>query len=182
MEIRIAGITVDCIRGDITRQPEFDAIVNAANAQLRTGGGVAGAIHRAAGPELAREAVPLGPIEPGEAVITRAYDLPNEWVIHCLGPVFGRDDPAAELLAACYRNALRLADERKIRSVVFPAISTGAFGYPVDEAAAVALDAVAHAAPGLRDVRRIRFALFGEGALAAHERELTRIGGANAAG
>jgi O-acetyl-ADP-ribose deacetylase (regulator of RNase III) len=177
METRIGGVAIECTRGDITRQPEFDAIVNAANAQLRSGGGVAGAIHRAAGPQLEREAVPLGPIEPGQAVITHAHDLPNRWVIHCLGPVYGRDEPAAELLAGCYRNALRLADEREIRSVVFPAISTGAFGYPLEEAAQVALETLAESAPGLGAVRRVRFALFGQNALEAHERALERVAG-----
>ena len=175
METTVGAVTIDCIRGDITRQPAFEAIVNAANAQLRTGGGVAGAIHRAAGPELAHEAVPLGPIEPGEAVITGAYDLPNRWVIHCLGPVYGRDEPAAELLAACYRNALALADERAIRSVVFPAISTGAFGYPLEAAAGIAIETVAELAAGSASVRRVRFALFGEAALEAHERALERV-------
>ncbi len=139
MKRKIGGTTIDCVRGDITKQLQFDAIVNAANAQLRIGGGVAGAIHRAAGPGLEREAAPLGPITPGDAVITGGHDLPNRYVIHCLGPVYGRDEPSEQLLAACYRNALRLADERGIESIVFPAISTGAFGYPMDAAARVAL-------------------------------------------
>jgi O-acetyl-ADP-ribose deacetylase (regulator of RNase III) len=175
MKRRIEGIVVDCVRGDITRQPEFDAIVNAANAQLLPGGGVAGAIHRAAGPGLASEAVPLGPISPGEAVLTGAHDLPNRHVIHCLGPVHGRDVPSAELLAACYRNALELAEKNGIASLVFPAISTGAFGYPLREAARVALGTVADAAPGLAHVSRVRFALFGRDALEAHERVLARL-------
>jgi O-acetyl-ADP-ribose deacetylase (regulator of RNase III) len=175
MKRRIEAIVVDCVRGDITRQPEFDAIVNAANARLLPGGGVAGAIHRAAGPGLAGEAAPLGPISPGEAVLTTAHDLPNRHVIHCLGPVYGRDEPSAELLAACYRNALELAEENGIASLVFPAISTGAFGYPLREAARVALETIADTAPGLRRVRRVRFALFGRAALEAHERVLARL-------
>src|SRR5690606_41737019 len=89
------------------------------------GGGVAGAIHRAAGPGLAEECRPLAPIRPGQAVITSGYRLPNRYVIHCLGPVYGVDEPAADLLASCYRNGLRLAEERGIASVGFPAISTG---------------------------------------------------------
>jgi O-acetyl-ADP-ribose deacetylase (regulator of RNase III) len=124
--------------GNITRQGDVDAIVNAANAELRPGGGVAGAIHRAAGPALDRTCRPLAPIEPGEAVITGAFNLPNKHVIHVLGPVHGRDEPADQLLADCYRNALRLADEHGLRSIAFPAISTGAFGYPMEAAAEVA--------------------------------------------
>lgn len=175
MERRIEGLVIDCVRGDITRQRQFEAIVNAANAELRPGGGVAGAIHRAAGPGLAREAVPLGPISPGEAVLTGAHDLPNRHVIHCLGPVFGRDEPSPELLAACYRNALELAEENGIASLVFPAISTGAFGYPLREAACVALETIAEIAPRLEHVSRVRFTLFGEDALEAHEEALALL-------
>jgi len=106
------GVVIECIQGDITRQPDMDAITNAANAQLRTGGGVAGANHRAAGPGLEEECAPLAPILPGEAVISSAHNLPNKYVIHCLGPVYGHDKSEAELLAACYRNALTRAEER----------------------------------------------------------------------
>lgn len=129
------GVTVECRRGDITAQPDIDVIVNAANAELRPGGGVAGAIHRAAGPGLYEECRPLAPIRPGEAVITGAHELPNQYVIHCLGPVHGRDEPADRLLSSCYRNALLLAEEKGSGSIAFPAISTGMFGYPVEAAA-----------------------------------------------
>ena len=155
-----AGPEIEIIRGDIARQGDVEAIVNAANARLVPGGGVAGAIHRAAGPGLAVECRPLAPIRPGEAVITTAHRLPNPWVIHCLGPVYGRDEPAATLLGACYRNALRLAEEKRIRSIAFPAISAGAFGYPAGAAAAVAARAVHAATPELNSVRRVRFVLF----------------------
>lgn len=147
-------------------------MVNAANAWLTTGGGVAGAIHRAAGPGLEAECRPLAPIEPGQAVITGGHGLPNRYVIHCLGPVYGRDEPAEQLLADCYRNALRLADQQGIDSIAFPAISTGVFGYPMDEAAAVAVRTVASEAARLRHVRRIRFVLFGQEAVDAHVRQL----------
>ncbi len=177
MERKHEGVVVECVRGDITSQPELDAIVNAANAELRTGGGVAGAIHRAAGPGLEEECRPLAPIRPGEAVITGAHDLANRRVIHCLGPVWGRDEPADELLAACYRNALELAEEERLGSVGFPAISTGAFGYPLEEAAGVALGAVWEAAPDLASLRRIRFVLFGERALGVPEETLAELGG-----
>ncbi len=113
---------LECLQGDIANQPDIDVVVNAANAQLRTGGGVAGALHRAAGPELERACRPLAPIAPGQAVITEAFALPNRHVIHCLGPVYGRDRPEAELLADCYRNALELAEQHGLASIAFPAL------------------------------------------------------------
>jgi O-acetyl-ADP-ribose deacetylase len=169
------GVTVECVQGDITAQGNVAAIVNAANARLESGGGVAGAIHRAAGPGLAREARLQAPIRPGEAVITGAHDLPNRHVIHTLGPVYGQDRPEAELLASCYRNSLALAEENGVESVAFPAISTGIFGYPVEEAARVAIGAVLEEAEKLRNVRLIRFVLFRERDLAAHERTLSEM-------
>lgn len=156
----VEGVTIECVVGDIAAQAGFDAVVNAANAQLRTGGGVAGAIHRAAGPGLAEEARPLAPIEPGQAVVTSAHGLPNEYVIHCLGPVHGRDEPSDELLRSCYEEALHRAEERGMESVAFPAISTGAFGYPLGEAAAIAVGAVVDRASSLSSVRRVRFVLY----------------------
>jgi O-acetyl-ADP-ribose deacetylase len=172
---RFGPVTLELTTGDITRQPDLDAIVNAANAELTTGGGVAGAIHGAAGPGLAREATPLGPIRPGECVRTSAHDLPNAHVLHCLGPVYGRDHPAEQLLADCYRHALFVAEEYGIGSVGFPSISTGAFGYPVGPAAEVALTTVAQLAPTLESVRLIRFVLFDEASLTAHRNALTAV-------
>ena len=171
----VHGVTIECVRGDITAQDDVAAIVNAANAELRSGGGVAGAIHRAAGPELEREARPLAPIRPGEAVITGGHDLPNRYVIHTLGPVYGQDRPEAELLANCYRSALALAEESGIDSIAFPAISTGVFGYPVEEAAEVALRTVVEEAERLEHVRLIRFVLYGEQDLEVHEKVLSTI-------
>lgn len=182
LEHREGDAVLELRVGDIARQEGFDAVVNAANAELRTGGGVAGALHRAAGPGLAEEGRPLAPIRPGEAVITSGHDLPNPWVIHCLGPVHGRDHPADELLASCYREALRIAEERGLASVAFPAISTGAFGYPPEDAARVALRTVCEAMPGLGSVRRIRFVLYDERALRIHARALSELGGPNPAG
>lgn len=175
METKFGELTVQLAQGDITRQPDLDAIVNAANAQLMPGGGVAGAIHRAAGPELAAACRSLAPIRPGEAVITPAYRLPNRFVIHCLGPVYGRDEPAAELLAQCYRRALKLADEAGLRSLGFPALSTGVFGYPVGEAASVALRTLQAGAPALHHVRLVRMVLFSSGDLAVHEHALAAL-------
>jgi O-acetyl-ADP-ribose deacetylase len=175
-ELRIDGVVVECVVGDISAQSDVDAVVNAANAELRIGGGVAGALHRAAGPGLEEEGRALAPIRPGEAVVTSGHRLPNRWVIHCLGPVYGRDEPAEELLASCYTEALRRAEEREIASLAFPAISTGAFGYPLEEAAHVALGTVVREAPGLRSVKLIRFVLYDEAAHAAHVRALEHFG------
>ncbi len=165
-------VTVETVQGDITRQPDLDAIVNAANAELRVGGGVAGAIHRAAGPELEKECITLGPIKPGQAVISGGHHLPNAHVIHCLGPVYGHDKPEAGLLASCYREALLLADRNDITSIGFPAISTGIFGYPIEEAAQVTLKTVADVVPGLNNVRTVRFVLFSESDKAVFDRAL----------
>jgi O-acetyl-ADP-ribose deacetylase len=160
--VTLGDVRLELRVGDIAAQTDLDAVVNAANAQLRTGGGVAGALHDAAGPGLAEECEPLAPIEPGEAVISGGHDLPNAHVIHALGPVYGRDRPSDELLASCYRNALRLADDHQLSSIGFPALSTGAFGYPADEAARIAVATVADAAPRLEHVRLVRFVLFAD--------------------
>jgi len=175
--IRYQGVLVQLTRGDIANQPDCQAVVNAANAQLRIGGGVAGAIHRGAGPELEEETRPLAPINPGEAVITGGHDLPNDHIIHCLGPVYGRDRPEEELLANCYRNALQRAEENKIESVAFPAISTGAFGYPMHEAANVAFNTLKQEIPGLHSVETIRFVLWGEHAMEVHQQEMESVFG-----
>jgi O-acetyl-ADP-ribose deacetylase len=175
MRRQFGAVTIEYIQGDIASQEDVEAVVNAANARLEPGGGVAGAIHRAAGPGLAEEAVPLGPIEPGEAVITGAHGLPNRYVIHTLGPVYGQDRPEAELLARCYRNSLSLAEENGVESIAFPAISTGIFGYPAEEAAEVALRTVRKEAEGLERVRLVRFVLFGQKDLEVHEVVLSRL-------
>ncbi len=177
MEKMSSNVIVECSKGNIAAQPEMTAIVNAANAELRTGGGVAGAIHRAAGPGLAEEGRALAPIRPGEAVITGGHRLPNRYVIHCLGPVYGVDQPEAELLARCYANALDLAEENHIDSIAFPALSTGVFGYPIEAAAEVAFRTIKEKLPGLRSVKRIRFVLFSDKDLEVHEKALARIFG-----
>lgn len=172
---RIAEINLEACQGDIAAQSDMAAVINTANAQLMPGGGVAGAIHRAAGPGLAAECRPLAPIGPGQAVITGGHKLPNRWVIHCLGPIYGRDEPAAALLADCYRNALALAEHGGVESIAFPAISTGIFGYPPAEAAAVAWRTIGEALPSLRRVRHIRFVLYDAASLALHEAALARL-------
>lgn len=168
----MAKTRIECTIGNIAEQPFIDAVVNAANARLAPGGGVAGALHDAAGPGLHEECRPLAPIEPGQAVITGAHDLPNRWVVHALGPVYGQDEPAAELLASCYRESLRRADEAGAASIAFPAISTGAFGYPLREGAEVAISAVRETLPELRLIEVVRFVLFGEADLNAFRRAI----------
>ena len=172
MQIQIHHIQLEAVQGDIASQPDVTAVVNAANAQLRIGGGVAGAIHRAAGPGLAEECRPMAPIQPGQAVISGGHNLPNDYVIHCLGPIYGRDKPEDKLLADCYRNALKLADEKGIDSVAFPAISTGAFGYPLEAATDVALETVNEAIAGLKNIRKIRFVLFGKRDYEVYEKKI----------
>lgn len=175
MQQEVNGITLEVKRGDIAAQKDIEAVVNAANAQLRTGGGVAGALHRAAGWGLERECRPLAPIQPGQAVITGAHQLPNRYVIHCLGPVYGVDHPSDHLLAECYRNALRLAEEKQISSIAFPSLSTGAFGYPMEDAAEVAFRTILKELPRLRSVGKIRLVVWGEDALRIHESTLARL-------
>lgn len=175
MKKRIGDKVLETVRGDISAQEDLEAIVNAANARLETGGGVAGAIHRAAGPELAEECRPMAPIEPGQAVISSGHSLPNPYVIHCLGPVYGRDEPSDRLLADCYRNALRVAEEKGIGSVAFPAISTGAFGYPVEEAARIAIGTVKEVLETGEAPAHVRFVLFDGSDLEVHERVLEEL-------
>ena len=167
---------IDCRVGDIADQDDMDVVINAANARLGPGGGVAGALHRAAGPGLARECAPLAPIRPGQAVITGAHDLPNRYVIHCLGPVYGRDHPADRLLAECYHNALDLADRHRLRTLATPALSTGAFGYPMVEAAAVAMAAVLERAAHLQHLRQVRWVLANDADRALHQAVLDAAG------
>lgn len=133
---------IKTIQGDITNI-KTDAIVNAANHTLLGGGGVDRAIHRAAGKELLEECKKLGGCKTGEAKLTKGYNLPAKHVIHTVGPIYSKEkDKSAELLAACYTNSLKLAAENNIKTIAFPAISTGAYGYPKAEAAKVATEAI----------------------------------------
>ncbi len=175
MRRAFGALEVECVRGDITRQPDVDAVVNAANAQLAPGGGVAGAIHRAAGPGLYEECRPLAPIATGQAVITSGHGLPNPWCIHTLGPVYAASDDPAGQLASCYRQVIVRAEENELGSIATPAISTGIFGYPVDEAAEVAVRTIIKVSPHVRSLMLVRFVLWDEHDHDVHVRTLERI-------
>lgn len=166
------------VQGDIAAQ-HVDVIVNAANESLLGGGGVDGAIHRAAGPELLNECRAIGGCAAGQAVMTRAYLLPARWIVHTVGPVWvdGRHGEP-DVLANCYRNSLDLAVGAGACSIAFPSISTGAFGYPVEQAAAVAVHTVAEWLSANRTVCEIRFVCFDHRTYAAYQ----RASGAMAAG
>jgi O-acetyl-ADP-ribose deacetylase (regulator of RNase III) len=165
------------VEGDITRQ-RADAIVNAANSSLLGGGGVDGAIHRAGGPEIVDECMriarKIGRLPPGQAVITTAGRLPAKKVIHTVGPVWnGGGHKEAETLASCYRESLRLAKKHGLRSVAFPSISTGAFGYPREEAAKVALGTIAGFLDREEGVEQATFVLWGRSALDTYGKALS---------
>ncbi|HEV8682359.1 MAG TPA: O-acetyl-ADP-ribose deacetylase [Actinomycetota bacterium] len=170
---------ITLIRGDITEQ-QVDAVVNAANSTLMGGGGVDGAIHRRGGPAILEECkrireerYPDG-LPTGQAVATTAGNLPATWVIHTVGPVYSKGEDRSGLLASCHVESLKVADELGARAVAFPAISTGVYGFPVEEAAPVALRAVSEAPTGVQEVR---FVLFDEATYQAFETDLRELQG-----
>jgi len=163
---------IEINRGDITKL-DVDAIVNAANTTLLGGGGVDGAIHRAAGPELLMECRGLNGCRPGEAKITRGYRLPARFVIHTVGPVWrGGKHNEPETLANCYRNSLQLAFENGIKTIAFPAISCGAYGYPIPEAAQMAVKTTRELLANTNKIERVIFVLWGEEVYQAYRRLL----------
>lgn len=168
---------INTVLGDITKITEVDAIVNAANTSLLGGGGVDGAIHRAAGPELLAECRTLHGCNTGEAKITGAYNLPCEYVIHTVGPIWhGGKDNEAELLASCYYNSLVLAVDKGIKKIAFPSISTGVYGFPVDLAAKIAIGTVKRfldANPGI--LQLVEWVLFDENTYSYYEKEVDAL-------
>lgn len=167
MDSRIAIVDADITSLDV------DCIVNAANEALAPGGGVCGAIHRAAGPELARSCAALGGCATGGSKMTPGFDLPAKYVIHSVGPIWGGGESGeGELLANCYRSALHLAADSGLKSVAFPAISTGIYGFPPDRAALIAVRTVRETLPNVPAVTRVVFCCFGEESRALHEATL----------
>jgi len=165
--------SVTAVQGDITRE-RVDVIVNAANEALLPGGGVCGAIHRAAGPQLWEECRTIGHCAPGDAVVTGGYNLPARYVIHTVGPVWeGGGHGEDETLASCYRRCIELAQQHGLRSIAFPAISTGIYGFPLHRATAIAVAATRAALETAPAVEAVRFVCFGGGALASYQRALS---------
>ncbi|HEY0069222.1 MAG TPA: O-acetyl-ADP-ribose deacetylase [Chloroflexia bacterium] len=167
---------ISIVQGDITRMA-VDAIVNAANNSLLGGGGVDGAIHAAAGPGLLAETRTLGGCPTGEARITGGYNLPAKWVIHTVGPIWrGGDNDEDALLASAYRNSLKLADEQGVRTIAFPSISTGAYGFPVERAARIALREISDfLAAGPQSVEQVVLVAYGERTYRAYTAALEEI-------
>ena len=177
MQIKVGTSVLELVQGDITAQ-DTEAIVNAANPRLLGGGGVDGAIHRAGGPLILEECRKLGGCPPGQARITGAGRLKARYVIHTVGPVYhGGSRGEAAVLADAYRNSLALATERGIKSVAFPSLSTGAYGYPVELAAPLALKTVLDYMQFHPDIELVRFVLYGSAAYRAYERALTALTG-----
>ena len=175
MQININKATLELVQGDITQQGT-DAIVNAANPSLLGGGGVDGAIHRGAGPQLLEECRTLGGCETADAKITEGYNLKARHVIHTVGPVYRRDGKRApELLASAYRRSLEVASENGLKSVAFPSISTGAYGYPLNEAAPIALKTVADFLKEHPEIELVRFVLFDGKTLGAYEEAIKKL-------
>jgi O-acetyl-ADP-ribose deacetylase (regulator of RNase III) len=173
-KIKIGESYLELVIGDITKQ-KTDAIVNAANKRLASGGGVAGAIHRAAGQELWEECRKLGGCETGKAKITKGYNLPTPHVIHTVGPIYSGSSEDPEKLASCYRESLRLAKENKIRSIAFPALSTGYFGYPIEKAAKIALETILDELKKRLTIDLVRIVLYDSKIMEMHEKVLDSI-------
>lgn len=166
---------IDSVQGDITKL-EIDAIVNAANKSLLGGGGVDGAIHRAAGPDLLAECRTLGGCNTGEAKITKGHNLPARYVIHTVGPIYNGKADDSRLLAACYHNSLKLAVENNIHTIAFPAISCGAYGYPLKDACKIAVDTTCSFLKTDTSIQQVIFALFSSELFNLYKDYLEKLG------
>jgi len=168
---------VEIVEGDITKQ-EVDAVVNAANTSLRGGGGVDGAIHRAAGPELLQETIKIGGCPTGEARVSKGHRLPAKWVIHTVGPIWtGGNKHEDSLLANCYRNSFKAAKEEGVKTIAFPSISTGAYGFPLERATEIALRETQKFLAGDKTLTKVVFVCFGEEVLKTYKEAAARIFG-----
>ncbi len=166
---------IDIVQGDITKM-EVDAVVNAANTSLLGGGGVDGAIHRAAGPELLEETRKIGGCPTGEARVSKAYRLPAEWVIHTVGPVWrGGKSGENHKLASCYRNSLDAAVQKGVSTIAFPSISTGVYGFPLDRATKIALKESIDFLSGNSSIKEVVFVCFGKDALTQYKETLKEL-------
>jgi len=175
MRVNVNQSVLELVQGDITEQ-DTDAIVNAANKSLLGGGGVDGAIHRAGGPRILEECRKLGGCETGDAKITTGGNLKAKYVIHAVGPIYsGGNRGEAEKLASAYRRSLEVASENGVRTIAFPSLSTGAYRYPLDEAARIALSTVMDYLQTHTDIKVVRFVLFGSEAFSAYCRALTEL-------
>ncbi len=172
----INGVTLSLMQGDITRV-QADAIVNAANSMLAGGGGVDGAIHRAGGPSIMEECRKIGGCPTGSAVATGAGRLPAKHVFHAVGPIYSGSDEDARLLASAYRRCLELAEERQLESIAFPSLSTGAYGYPLEEAAPIALRTIIEHIKNTQptSLKQVTMVLYGNAAYQAYERALEQV-------
>jgi O-acetyl-ADP-ribose deacetylase (regulator of RNase III) len=172
MKVKINQATLELVDGDITKE-DVDALVNAANSSLLGGGGVDGAIHRAGGPAILEECRKIGGCPTGEAVITSGGKLKARYVIHTVGPIWrGGSAGEARLLAGTYKNSLRIAKEKGIKSIAFPSISTGAYGYPISDASKIALFTIAEHLKGGISLTKVRFVLFGERSYKVYQKTL----------
>lgn len=174
-QLQVHNTLIELVQGDITHQ-DTDAVVNAANSSLLGGGGVDGAIHRAAGPDLLRETRTLGGCQTGHAKITKGYRLKARYIIHAVGPVYRpHDTNVTGLLASAYQQSLEIAEENNLESVAFPSISTGAYGYPVKEAASIALEAVRAFARTHEQIKLVRFVLFDQYSWQVYDQALRNL-------
>jgi O-acetyl-ADP-ribose deacetylase len=182
MEVHVGRAVLELVEGDITQQ-DTEAVVNAANAALRPGGGVDGAIHRAGGAAIEAECRQLGGCPTGQARITTGGNLKARYVIHTVGPVYkGGFHREPELLASCYRESLKLASSKGLKSVAFPSISTGVYGYPMEDAARIALTTILDYLAQHPEISLVRGVLFGRSALEIYEKVLKELAGARNSG